>query len=158
MPVWAAGFESPLRGDRDLAEDLADGELSPLPLSFTKHTPADDAVREDWNRQAFDVVRDDKTPPQNQGQALAGAIQRNGAASADPELQLLVRSRGGDNVEQIVVDGIVDADLASLLLKSAQLFQADHRLESVDRFAGAGAESAPVVRRREPGIPVRRRA
>ena len=61
-------------------------------------------------------------------------------ARAHAELQLLVFARGRDDVEQVIVDRVIDANVAGRLLQFEQLVLFEHGLQVVDRLRRCGAD------------------
>src|SRR5262249_43860097 len=139
LPPWTAvhsrrlpPFALPRHGHflHDLFEDRAGAG----PLGESKRSAADDPMREDRDDEALDVIGDGVVAPFSERQPLYGAEKGDGAARADPEGQVFVLARPADDLQQVIVDGLIDAHLADRRLQLFELQKIEDRPELLDRL------------------------
>src|SRR2546423_1640735 len=97
------------QGDRDLLEDVLQ-DLARL-LAVLAGVAGDDAVREDRERELLDIVRHDVGPPLEERPRLGRATEREGPSRRDADRELGARARPRGDLDDVVDDRLVDADL-----------------------------------------------
>ena len=114
-----------------------DDHFRAVAASLMQHTLHHDAMCQDRHGQPLDVVGNHIAAAFDKSESLGGPVQRDGPARADSELQLLVTPRGVDQIQHVIVDGIINADHSGRALQVPELIGAQDGFELVDRFAVA---------------------
>ena len=107
----------PLIRDASLRDNLVDDHLGTIAAAFVQYAFDDDTVSENRASQSLHVIRDHVISPFNECHRLDSSVQSNRSAGADTQLQLLVASCGMNDVEHIIVNGIINADLTRRFLQ-----------------------------------------
>ena len=89
---------------------------------------------EDGEHHLLYVVGDHVFASLDEGVALDRARESDRPARADPDRQLVVRSRAMHDLQNVIADRVVHADLAHGRLQCEHLVDGDDRLQAVDRL------------------------
>ena len=98
------------------------------------------AVRENRDRELFEIVGQAEIAAIEESAGLRGALEHQSATRADAERKLLGFSGAGDNFESVIVQAGIDFDLRDGVLHRQNIVDIRDGLERLHRV-GAGAHA-----------------